>query len=281
MNKDQNEVAELPNISYPPPAHLPARGKVNKRRDHPCVCRHRKASNVASNITKPRSVWKNSDFSTLRQKFQSAFSRAIAVRTRVLSRMLTMSEWRQLRDAVRKQCTPIKTDSTSKSLRALTKRVNQLENVTPDGPQKLADSIQMFSDQIQILRAQAQQLMLENDALLETCPHFRNKKILQLTSPQLCKATLDIPSFGIIFFELRDRPYHLACDKCLERRIDCLFEWTGYHLKGTSQFDFETRPFNTKTLDGDAKRLLSKDFHPLRVQEIWSQIINLKYKDYI
>jgi hypothetical protein len=278
MKYNNHEAAELPNISYPSPVHLPAGRSVrNIQKDR--LSRRKLETPGEDSFTKPRSLPKaKSPRTPLRLRFQSAFSKAIAVRVRVLKRALTTLEWRRLRDAVRLQCTPRKTDSLSTRVEALTQRLTQLENASPQGALMLQDSISMFATQVSVLREQFLQHTIDKEHVQEGCPHFQHKKLFTPPNPELLVSSLNLPGLGIVSWQPKDSTLQLCCLRCLEARQDALFYWTGFYLKSFNDMSFYQERTLARMSSKERSRVLPDSVSPLMIQEIWSQIISLKFK---
>jgi len=284
MKYTKTEVAELPNISYPLPVHLPSGRSRKLKKDRSRLRQNRspvEGSLHTPSPGMPRRV--KSSTNPARQRFASAFSKAISTRVRVLARALTDVEWRSLRDAVRKQITPIRTDTLSKQVEYLTERLTRLENANPQGALMLQDSISMFATQVSVLREQFLQHTVDKEFVQEGCSHFQKKKIFIPPNPSSkLNSDLVIPGIGHIVWYPRQTDIHTCCQECLEHRIDSLFYWTGFYLKSFSSFTFHE--FGKPLSDvppTDASKLVPSSLHPLMVQDIWSQILALKFKTHL
>jgi len=278
MKYNKHEAAELPNISYPSPVHLPAGRSVrNLQKDR--LSRRKLESPGENSFTNPRSIPKvKSPKTPMRLRFQSAFSKAIAVRTRILKRALTTIEWRKLRDAVRLQCTPRKTDSLSQRVEVLTQRLTQLENASPQGALMLQDSISMFATQVSVLREQFLQHTIDKEHVSEGCSHYQHKKLFTPPNPELLTSSLTIPGLGIVSWQPNDSTQNLCCLKCLEARQDALFYWTGFYFKSFNDMAFYHERSLARMSPKERSSILPDAVSPLMIQEIWSQIISLKFK---
>lgn len=278
MNYNKSEAAELSNISYPSPVHFSAGRSERNFQKNRLFRRKLKPSVEAPPSTLPRPPPKIKERkSPSRQRFSSAFSRAIAARVRFLSRALTEVEWKRLRDAVRQQCSPRKTDSLSTRLEALTARLTQLENASPQGALMLQDSISMFATQVSVLREQFLQHTLDKEHVQENCSHFQYKKRFTPREPAALASDLKIEGIGHVIWRPKSNEIQLCCEKCLEARKDALFYWTGFYLKAFNQFSFHEDTL-ARSPEKVREKLLPSSISPLMVQDIWSQIISHKFK---
>jgi hypothetical protein len=283
MSYNKIEAAELPNISYPQPVHFSS-GRVGKLKKDRLRWRNHRSPVGSSSHTphSPPSLPKRvkTFAQATRERFSSALSKAISVRVRVLARALTDIEWRSLRDAVRKQMNPIRTDTLSKQVEYLTERLTKLEQANPQGALMLQDSISMFATQVSVLREQFLQHTLDKEFVQEGCSHFQKKKIFSPPTPSsLLNCDIDIPGIGLIVWYPRQGDIHTCCPSCLEHRIDSLFYWTGFYLKTFKSFTFHElgRSPTDERLAQFHKRIPDQ-LHPLMVQDIWSSILAQKFK---
>lgn len=248
------EAAGLPN-----PANSPQRNG--------CGCGRRKKT---VNHRRGKRHFSESDLFQLR--VSKALKRSAAVRTKQLGRPLHVEEWSMLKIAVKKQCRRIPSDTTSRALRSLAERVNQLENVNPDGAQALSNSIGMFSLQVSALREQALRHLIEQDDVKATCPHVRMKRYQHVSEGRGTRFFRKIPGIGYVSFVPKNRLEPLACHKCVQSRGDLIFLWSGQELNSFEEFSDST-PIS----QADIKACGLTGIHPLSLQEVWNSFIICKY----
>jgi len=275
----QKRLKVMPEISVPLPVHLPTRKSKRKQMEDRSWWRSPQKLDGSSPISNlPRPPPKVKQQSPIRKNFATAFSKAIAVRMRKLSRVLTVIEWRQLRDAVRKQCSIRKTDSMSRQLEALTARMTRYENANPQGALQLQDSIHMLHTQVSVLREQALSKISEHDNVSESCPHFMGKRRFFPPRPELLASDIVLPSLGHVVWYPKNNEIHTCCDRCLQNRTDSLFYWTGCHLTSFNSFNFHNESELAGMSKSERREVLPDSLHPLMIQDIWSQIISQKFK---
>lgn len=210
--------------------------------------------------------------SLYQERVSRALKRASKTRTKQLQRPLSPDEWKRLKLAVKKQCRAIQTDNTSVQLRALFRRVVQLENCTPQGAQALSDSIGMFSLQVSALREQALRHVLEHDELRPSCGHFRQKKVVSVQSAAGARFFRKLPNIGYVSYSPNDRLETMACKSCVQSREDSVFLWTGEEFNSFESFT-DSSPISLAVIKASGL----SGVHPLSIQEVWSSILTQKY----
>lgn len=210
-------------------------------------------------------------------RFDLAFSKALQKRSAYLGRRLTRPEWIALKRAVRKQCFGSVDDSKTQISRLYT-RLARTERLVPKSITAVAAQIELFHQQIQLLRQQAIELATERESLAPNCPHFRHRKVYRnviLTTPLYTTK----PGFpGTISYHANQLTGVACCDKCLDLREEAFFSWTGDNLSVEdllSQYDCTDKSNVLRQL----KRYLPP---PLAIQSVWSSILLQKFgTDYL
>nr|CAA7351346.1 unknown [Aspergillus fumigatus partitivirus 1] len=234
----------------------------------PSVFNHGKAAKCRLNRCGVRHAPKRNP--NLEQRFKTAFSKALAVRSRVLGRRLTREEWVKLKHAVRYQCFG-PTVPLQKQLTMLATRVARCERLVPASISSVADSIELMYQQLSLLRAQAMELMSERESIAPSCPHFRKRKVFPTPSNQLQIGVKPLGWHSVITYRLQGRDETLCCGACLQARSDAWFSWTGEELRFEHFLEGDDIPGKEQLL-----RSLSA-ISPLSIQGIWSQILLQKY----
>lgn len=195
-------------------------------------------------------------------RFRRAFARSLAVRSRVLGRRLTREEWKALSAAVKKQIRQ-ETTPVARRLNRVIDRVVELEKPVQ---RDVGPEIRDVYDRISLLRRQLLLAMEEATQLSETCPHAAKKANVTLIEP--VRYIANLPGFGCIDATMPPRKHVLCCSRCLQRREDALFEWSGQLL-----------PHTLPELTGDRwlKRQL-EGLNPLAFQPIWTAVLDIRYE---
>lgn len=206
---------------------------------------------------------------TVAKRFNRAFGKSLSVRMRNLGRRLTLTEFKRLILAVRKQITRRIISPLETVLSELSQRISRLENACPSGALELQDSIGMYAAQVAVLREQNLQAISEREELSETCSHFskRRKWIPRGPIPTVEKV---IPGLGRLVVTQFPSELTLACEKCTEKRDEALFYWTGMSLPLFS--DIISPGFEKEFKQSGAQKV-----PPLSVQQVWSSLLDLKY----
>jgi len=208
--------------------------------------------------------------SAKRERFRKAFSKAIAVRTRNLSRSLTRQEWQQLKSAVRKQISTRQLPLERK-IQELSTRIGQVAKLVPVSISSLEDSFSMFHVQLSVLRQQAMELITESSDVKETCPHFRNRTLFTLPVTTTTLYSENVPGLkGYMTLPIDGKEQQLCCSKCLLARQDTYYTWTGDDLVFSDMTEFSALPRKAK----ERLSLIS----PLSLQSVWTQLISNKYR---
>jgi len=145
-----------------------------------------------------------------------------------------------------------------------------LETATPTSPQEFQDSVGLFQTQLTILREQALRAIIEGDNLSETCAHTPHKSTL--VGHDGFRLTKKLDNLGYFYHSLKNTEI-ISCDRCLEKRQDSVFMWTGSEINSLTDLMEGERQENISEL---LKRKLSR-VHPLAIQSVWTSILNLKY----
>jgi hypothetical protein len=157
-----------------------------------------------------------------------------------------------------------------KAYSSICERITRLENATPSGALELQDSIGMYAAQVMVLREQAMRQISEFSTLTEGCNHFSHKKAFYPKKPLESRFSVSITGLGHIPISIRDGEI-LACEKCTDKREECVFYWTGTSF--SSLMDFVDDKKTKESLVGSG---LSK-IPPLSIQSVWSSALNLHY----
>lgn len=212
------------------------------------------------------------------ERFQKAIRKASSVRRRQLGRELEHDEWIQLRNAVRKQCSNVKTDDFTKRLSVLETRLSRLESGTyaNDPGVQIADKISIFQLQLDIARRQMLELINDQASISEGCSHLAKKVVIKTTEP----FEVQIKGPGIVgYCNVPSGSHRSCCDRCLSDRRDFIFESLG----------LETSPFragdsidsvdhlNTTLYRGDKVPNFLEGVDPMRFQHIWSLFLDKKF----
>jgi hypothetical protein len=213
-----------------------------------------------------------------RVRFENAMAKALPVRRRQLGRKLDRLEWVQLRNAVRKQCTRVNTDSHTKRLEQLEKRVNRLDSsLSADPGVEMADKISLIQLQLNVARQQMMELVSSSQVLTEGCSHVSNKRRINISEKH--DLQLQSPGMPCQYLTLSPGSRLLCCGSCLSDRKDLLFETLG---SDHSLFKPEESLCQTDLLSVGFYRETtlpswSEGLHPFQLQEVWVKFLDFKF----
>lgn len=209
---------------------------------------------------------------TFAWRISHALPKAAAARRKQLGRPLSPDEWLKLKIAVKKQCRNVARDTVSSAIRQLALRVQQLENVNPQGAQALADSISMFQTQVSALRRQALDHLVEHSETRPTCPHFRKRRAIHVSSGVGARFFAKFENLGYVSYCPQDRIESLACPQCVKSREDSVFLWSGSSLDSFEEFT-DSSPISSAVISACGLTGIP----PLSIQEVWNSVLLQKY----
>lgn len=244
-------------------------------------------SSVKNNYHRPiRRTNKNSSEKQLHDRFSRAFRSALFHRSQKLGRRLTRCEWTRLAAAVRKQISRSQKHSLVYELADLRDQFRLFRDSLPPNPVlEASESVMMLHNQLSMLRRQILTAIEESDRLTETCSHFKDRTIFYpVPDSSNSSTTFVLPGNHTIVYDLVPSQQQSCCSSCLERRKDCVFEWFGCEFT-FNDFMIGKSPLNEYKLSANKRKKVYSDtfmslshIHPLAVQNIWSQIITLKFR---
>lgn len=213
-----------------------------------------------------------------RVRFDTAMSKALPVRARQLGRSLSRNEWVALRNAVRKQCTRVNTDTHTKRLAQLETRVNRLDKAfSADPGVQMADKVALIQLQLNLARQQMMELVSSSKVLAEGCTHVANKVRVFVERP--FDMQMQSPGMPCQYFTVAAGSRLLCCTSCLSDRKDLLFETFG---SDHALFKPEASICETDLLSVGLFREKSvpsyiQECHPFSFQEVWTKFLDYKF----
>jgi hypothetical protein len=213
-----------------------------------------------------------------RVRFENAMAKALPVRRRQLGRALDRQEWVQLRNAVRKQCTRVNTDTHTKRLEHLEKRVNRLDTaLSADPGVQMADKISLIQLQLSVARQQMMELVSSSKVLSEGCSHVSNKRRINISEKH--DLQLQSPGMECQYVTLHPGSRLLCCGSCLSDRKDLLFETFGSDnsLFKPSESICQTDLLSVGFYREDSLPSWTSGLHPFQVQEIWVKFLDFRF----
>lgn len=198
-------------------------------------------------------------------RVSSAIRKSYRVRCLSLKRHLDQDEFDRLCVAVRKQCKLHHKSHYESLLGEHDRRIRILERTQPIDVSALQDAIENTYSQLEVLRTQLLNAIQDQEEnSLPSCTHMKHQ--INVRNSERFQIEHLIPSFGLIFHHFSPTSLRLACGKCIQKREDILFYWTGHQLP----------KFPSLVSDGTLPTAL-KEVSPLAVPQIWNQVLDLKY----